>query len=91
MKPVPITDEIKQLYPNTYVKSYSPPKDIAEEDCGTVEALVGTVHGGAFDGITNIRVYWKPDAEDLVRLSAGHEIELQIIAPGLFPHTIGVL
>lgn len=91
MRPATISHTLAALYPNAERLSIGPPQGVAEEDCGTIEALISKVEGGAFDGARNFRVFWKPSADDIERMLAGHEVEVQFICPMLIPHTVGVV
>lgn len=71
--------------------SVGPPENVADEDCGTIEALRGVYEGNSpFDGATVYRVFYKPDALDLAMLQEGAPIEISFIS-AVVPHTVNVV
>lgn len=58
-----------------------PPEDISEEECGTIEILMGEYLAGAFDGAPAIASYWKPSSEEIDLLLKGGVVEMVLLLP----------
>lgn len=67
-----------------------PPPDVSSEQCGSVEALVGSIKDGAFDGAPVMRVYWQPSEEDIERMQQGHLIEFTFFTAQMPMHAMKV-
>lgn len=85
MTPIPVPPEAAASRPNLRAISIGPPPGVSNEDCGTVEALVG-VHGG----YPVHADYWRPTPEQLAALQAGGFLELMQYSPRMLMHSLTV-
>lgn len=60
-----------------------PPRNIAEEDCYSIQARISHTNGGAFDGAPIITTGFKLDIEDLEILNNGGTLTLGFIGEGV--------
>jgi hypothetical protein len=85
MEPISIPDEAKTARPDMRVLRIGPPPGVSEDECGTVEALVGAV-----DGYPAYADYWRPTTDELDVLTAGGYIELVQYAPRMVMHSMAI-
>lgn len=83
MLPIQPSENLHQKYPTMQSVKINSPKDVPEEECGDVVALVGQISGGIFDGGPIIRTFWQPSEEELAALNAGAVIELDFYDVGM--------
>jgi hypothetical protein len=77
MRPVSVPKKAQEDSPHLRVIRIGPPKGINDDQCGTVEALVGPhKEVGVFDGAPCIKTYWRPSQEELEFIASGGVIEL---------------
>lgn len=78
MRPTSVPQSAKEEQPQLRVINIGPPPSVSDQDCGTVEAQVGSYREvGVFDGAPVVRTYWKPSEEELDYLqNHGGVIEL---------------
>lgn len=62
-----------------------PPRGVSDEDCGTVESLVGYI-----DGMSAYCDYWRPTSGELERLNKGAFIELVQYTPQMAMHSMSI-
>lgn len=92
MNPVPVSDEMKALYPLLRRLVIAAPSGRLDgdgssvEEAAALEALVGLE-----DGIPVFREFWKPSAEELADLNAGAELQLTIWTRQLPVHSMVVM
>ena len=91
MYPTQAPERAKEMYPNSKLILVTAPEGVPEEECGNVEALVGQVEGGIFDGGPSMRTYWTLEEEDLEQLKAGAVIELAFFTNGMPIHGMKVV
>lgn len=91
MYPTQVPERAKEHYPNLRLIVVTAPEDVPEEECGNVEALVGQVEGGIFDGGPAMRTYWVLEDEDIEQLKAGALIELTFFTNGMPIHGMKVI
>lgn len=85
MTPVPIPPEAAASRPDMRAMNIGPPVGVSDEDCGTVNALVGYIEGmPAYAG------YWRPTPEQLALLNDGGFIELIQYFPRMVMHSMTV-
>jgi len=85
MTPIPIPPEAAAARPDCRALRIGPPPGISDQECGTVEALVGSS-----DGFPMYANYWRPTPEQLQALAAGGFIELIQYAPRMVMHSMTV-
>jgi len=66
---------------------FGPPRDLAESQCGSIPAYIGTINQGSLDGSTVAVVAWMPDAAAIARINAGSPVYISMIG-GLAPHML---
>lgn len=67
------------------VREIGRPPGVAEEDCTSVQALVGSVNG-----MPAYVDYFQPNQEQLARLNAGGFFELVQLSPAMVMHSVSV-
>ena len=85
MTPIPIPPEAAATRPHLKALSIGPPPGVSDQDCGTVESLVGMQ-----DGYPVYADYWRPTPEQLEALAVGGFIELIQYAPRMVMHSMTV-
>lgn len=85
MDPIPVPPEAAASRPDFRALSVGPPVGVSGQDCGTVESLVGILHG--YPAYAN---YWRPTREQLAALNGGGFIELIQYAPRMAMHSMTV-
>ena len=90
MYPTQAPARAKETYPNLRLLVVTAPPGIPEEECGNVEALVGQVEEGIFDGGPVMRTYWTLEDEDIEQLKAGALLELTFFSSGMPMHGMKV-
>lgn len=58
---------------------YGPPSDLAESQCRTVPAYMGTVAGGSVDGEEVSVVAWKPSKDEISSILSGSAIFVSVL------------
>jgi hypothetical protein len=91
MLPTTPTYEHHLLYPKFNDMNFGAPQDVAEEDCGTLPALVGHEEGGVFDGGPKIVTFWKPSEDEILALVQGGSIEIAFWANHMDPMAVNVV
>jgi hypothetical protein len=85
MTPTSVPPEARAGRPDMRVLPVGPPPGVSDDDCGTVEALVGSI-----GGLTAYADYWRPTAEQLATLNAGGFLELVQYSPRMVMHSLSV-
>lgn len=85
MEPIPVPAIAEAARPWAHKRAVGPPIGLSDEDCGTVEALVGEEQFG-----TVYRDYWRPTADQLQILNEGGFIELAQYTPQMMMHAMTV-
>lgn len=86
MNPIPVPPEAAATRSKLRAVNVGPPPGISDDECGTLECLVG-FHD---QGYPMFAGYWRPDAAQLAALQAGGFIELSMFAPRLVMHAMTV-
>lgn len=86
MTPIPIPPEAAAARPAHRAVRIGPPPGVTNEECGTVEALVGP----SPEGYPMFVNYWRPTPAQLDALAAGGFIELAQYAPRMVMHSLTV-
>lgn len=66
---------------------FRPPPDLDESQCHSITAYRFEIKQGNLDGQEGVAVAWKPDADDIRRISEGGVVYLTMIG-GLIPHRL---
>lgn len=85
MTPTAVPAVVREHRPDLTTINVGPPPGVSDEDCGTVESLVGQV--GGYAAYTS---HWKPTVEQLELLNAGGSIELVQYVPRMVMHSMSV-
>lgn len=85
LDPAPIPPEAVRARPTLNARHVGPPRGVSDDDCGTVEALVGHLNG--YPAWCD---YWRPTPEQLATLNAGGFIELVQYSPRMVMHSLSV-
>lgn len=85
MTPIPIPPEAAASRPTLRALRIGPPPGVSDNDCGTVESLVGVQ-----DGLPMYADYWRPTPDQLDALNRGGFIELIQYAPQMVMHSMTV-
>lgn len=85
MQPIPIPEQARVARPELYARRIGPPRGISDEDCGTVESLVGSI-----DGMRAFCDYWKPSKKEIEALQKGAFIELIQYTPQMMMHSMTI-
>lgn len=85
MTPIPIPPEAATTRPSFKALRIGPPPGVPDDECGTVESLVGMV-----DGYPAYADYWRPTPEQLEALQRGGFIELIQYHPRMVMHSMTV-
>lgn len=78
------------MIPVTFEQSnckFTPPPELVESQCMTINAYRGTVNGGNLDGSMVVVVAWKPSQQEIDDIVSGKPVLLSCIG-GLPPHMI---
>lgn len=89
MNPTSVPESAKRHYPNHKVFPMGPPPGVSDDDCGTVEMLLGG--GFTLPGFTgrDQRAFFKPSATDLAILNAGGYLVMNQIGQVVQPFSLG--
>jgi hypothetical protein len=68
-------------------KTIARPPSLSEDQCFDARAFVHDIEGGSCNGVLQVVVAWKPDAEDIARLAAGGLIYIGMLG-GLSAHSV---
>lgn len=85
MTPIPVPNNAERARPWAHKRNIGPPRGLTDDECGTVEALVGEETYG-----TVFRDYWRPTPEQLEALNRGGFIELAQYTPQMMMHSLTV-
>lgn len=68
-----------------HIQRVGPPLGVSDEDCATVESLVGYI-----DGMSTYCDYWRPTPVELEQLNKGAFIELVQYTPQMAMHSMAI-
>lgn len=92
MIPAPIPPFAKAVNPKHIEIPVGPPQGVSDDDCGTINALVGVRNDStAFSGSREFRVYWKPQEHDLKALNDDGVVEIVFLTPQLVAHSVSAM
>jgi hypothetical protein len=89
MIPIPVPDEAKAERLDCRLVAMGPPRGVSDDDCGTVEMLIGGQPLPGFTGRAQY-AYYRPTPEELEQLLAGGFLELCQIGNVVQPFSLAV-
>lgn len=92
MRPTQVPEHVERANPDMVKIRIGPPPSVPDEDCGTIEGLVGEIlDGSSFHGARQFKVYWSPSPSERGKLMRGHPVELTVISNQMVPHSMKVV